>query len=88
MTARKAWAHIAHRDGVWCGVVSAQISENPTQKQAESWKKSVAKDIAGWIVDGWEVMTVYSSEEYQKVIESMRMYDRKIDGPQKQGTLL
>jgi len=88
MTERKAWAHIAHRNGVWCAVVSAQVCENPTPKQAADWKKSVVKDIAEWIVDGWEVMTVYSREEYQTAIDSMRMYDHKIDSPEAQASLL
>jgi hypothetical protein len=88
MTDRKAWAHIAHRNGVWVGVISARLPDGVPQAQADKWKKTVAKDCGGWIADGWEIKTVYSAEEYQTVIDSMRMFDRAKDLPQAQGALL
>ena len=87
-TAKKSWAHIAHRDGVWCAVISAEISENPTPTQRKKWKKAVAKELASWIVDDWRVLTVYSREEYASAIGSMMMYDKKVDGEQPKLDLL
>ena len=81
---KKAWAHIAHRDGVWSAVISAEIKEHPTEKQRAKWQKTVAKELASWIVDGWHVLTVHSREEYESAMNSMRMYDKKKDCTQSQ----
>ena len=86
--AKKAWAHIAHRDGVWCAFISAEISENPTYEQRAKWKKKVAKELASWIVDDWQVLTVYSREEYESALSAMRMYNKKIDFVQPKLALL
>lgn len=68
------WAYLAHRDGVWCAVISAQICDNPRPDQVAEWKKAVAKETGSWVADGWEVMTLYSREEYTAAIGSMKMF--------------
>ncbi len=85
---RKPWAHIAHRNGVWAGVISASLGSAFSSKHEASWKKTVAKDCGKWIADGWEIMTVYSRDEYEAALSSMRMFDPKVDRKSDQPALL
>lgn len=54
---RKPWAFIAHRDGKWSGVASAELP-----------KKDLRKYLGDWVVSGCEITTVYSREEYDAAL--------------------
>ena len=78
MTGRTPWAYIAHKDGVWCAVINAYIS-GAHPRMAAKWQKTVEAEIGRWVVDNWDVKTVYSREGYQTAMDSMRTFDPKID---------
>lgn len=60
------WAHICHRDGKWGGLIAA-----------DSPRKDLAKFLAGFIADGYEVMTVRSRAEYNAALAKMEMQESR-----------
>ena len=78
MTGRTPWAYIAHKDGVWCAVINAYIS-GAHPRMAAKWQKTVEAEIGRWVVDDWDVKTVYSREGYQAAMDSMRTFDPRTD---------
>ena len=50
---KSPWAYIAHKHGRWGGVIVAPVP-----------KKDLNDFIAGFAIDGFSIMAVYSREEY------------------------
>lgn len=73
--AREPWAHIAHKDGKFVGVISADLGSQATVKMAKSWQRTVARDTGRWIAMGFTVTTVYSREEYSAFIDGMPFWE-------------
>lgn len=78
------WAYIAHKDGYWGGWHSARLLNREFNK-AE--KRALAKFIAGFVKDGFSIITVESREEYDRVIGGMRSWSQR-PKPEVKGTLL
>ena len=62
MTEQKPWAFIAHKNGRWGGVCTAD--------------KTAGKFLSSFIADGYSVLTVYNREEYNAALAKMDMIER------------
>ncbi|MEQ1694391.1 MAG: hypothetical protein ABL901_00990 [Hyphomicrobiaceae bacterium] len=80
-TDHKPWAHISHKNGMWCGVMAASLDEATcgravSPKIAAAHKREVAKFCGGYIADGFEIKTVYSREEHTEFMKTFRIWQR------------
>jgi hypothetical protein len=58
---QKPWAFIAHKDGRWAGITSADVP-----------KKDLRKFIGDFVADGFAITTVYNQDEYHATIAKMK----------------
>lgn len=54
------WAYIAHKNGYWAGVASAELG-----------RKELRKFLGDFVVDGFAITTVYSRDEYKRLISGL-----------------
>ena len=75
-----AWAHVAHKDGMFAGVITANLGGRVASPHAtatvvvQEWRHEVSKFCGDFIADGFTVTTVYSRDEYNELIEPMKPY--------------
>lgn len=62
------WAFIGHRDGYWAGVASATMPP-----------KDLKKFVGEMVADGMSITTVYSRDEYNKVLGGMKSWSHRPD---------
>lgn len=60
---RKPWAFIAHRDGEWMGVLSAELP-----------KRELHNHLGGYVAKGCTIFTAYNRDEYLAELERLEMY--------------
>lgn len=60
-----AWAYVAHKDGMWCGVASADLP-----------KRELAKFLGDFAADGFLITTVENREEYDRLIKGMKPWGK------------
>ncbi len=71
---RIPWAHVGHKDGYFGGVISADLSHHSMAlpaKEHKNWKREIAKFCGDFIADGYTITTVYSREEYEKLLGTL-----------------
>lgn len=76
---RTPWAHIAHKNGQWCGLIAANHDDGteppPSAKMVKEWKREVAKFCGEHIAEGFEIKTVYSREEHKAFMATVTVYE-------------
>ena len=63
---RKPWAFIAHKDGYWAGVASAELP-----------KRGLQKFLGDFAADGFSIMPVNSREEYDAALKTMKHWRKR-----------
>ena len=57
------WAFIAHKGGYWAGVISAEVP-----------KSDLKRFLGDFGVDGFDITTVHSREEYLAKIKELKFW--------------
>ncbi len=61
--AKAPWAYIAHKDGYWVRITSAELP-----------REQLSECIGSSVLDGFSVMTVYSREEYTAELAKLKSW--------------
>lgn len=68
MEPTKPWAFIAHKDAHWAGVIAADAT-----------KKEIKKFLGEFAADGFSILTVHNRDEYNKVLDTMKIWHEHPD---------
>jgi hypothetical protein len=58
-----AWAFIAHKDGYWAGVCTAQMA-----------KRDLRKFLGDFAAEGFSIMSVNDRDEYNKALSELKFW--------------
>lgn len=75
MSEKTPWAYVATKDGQLAGVISA-VSGAKDKRAKARWQKDVVEFCGLYVVDGFTVTTVYSRDEYEALIDGLRIGER------------
>lgn len=68
-TATKPWAFIAHKDGCYAGIASAELP-----------KRDLRKFLGDYAADGFSILSVNNREEYDAEMAKLKSWKHHANG--------